>query len=50
MSNDTQAAATSASTAASAADEAAATVDAIVKRLNANRANTLALCAWLCLM
>ena len=47
MSNDTQAAATSASTAASAADEAAATVDAIVKRLNANRANTLALCAVL---
>lgn len=46
MSNDTQAAATSASTAASAADEAA-TVDAIVKRLNANRANTLALCAVL---
>lgn len=47
MSNDTQAAAASASTAASAADEAAATVDAIVKRLNANRANTLALCAVL---
>lgn len=47
MSNDTQAATASASTAASAADEAAATVDAIVKRLNANRANTLALCAVL---
>lgn len=47
MSNDTQAAAASASTAASAVDEAAATVDAIVKRLNANRANTLALCAVL---
>lgn len=47
MSNDTQAAAASASTAASAADDAAATVDAIVKRLNANRANTLALCAVL---
>lgn len=43
MSNDTQAAAAS----APAADEAAVTVDAVVKRLNANRANTLALCAVL---
>lgn len=45
MSNDTQAAAATA--VAPAADEAAATVDAVVKRLNANRANTLALCAVL---
>lgn len=46
MTNDTQDAGAS-NADAIAADEAAAAVDAVVKRLNANHANTLALCAVL---